>query len=100
LEEETGFRAATLDPLTRFYTTPGMTDELMWAYIARDLTPVGQRLEPDERMTVHAMDAPGALAMIGSGELMDGKSIQTLLLAWRRGLLGSGPGVGTAVNRL
>jgi ADP-ribose pyrophosphatase len=89
LEEETGFRAATITPLTRFYTTPGMTNELMWAYVAKGLTHVGARPEPDERMTVHTLDAAEVLAMIGRGELMDGKSIVTLLLAERQGLLGT-----------
>ncbi len=35
LIEETGFRAATLIPLGWFYTTPGLTDEKMYAFVAR-----------------------------------------------------------------
>lgn len=87
LAEETGYEAATITPLGRFYTTPGVTDELMWAFVATGLRHVGQRLEEDERLTVHPVPAPEALAMIDRGELMDGKSIATLLLAARRGLI-------------
>lgn len=89
LEEETGYAAATIEPLTRFYTTPGMTDELMWGYVARGLRAVGQRTEPDERITVHEVGGAAAIGMIQQGELMDGKSILTLLLAERLGLLGT-----------
>ncbi len=87
LAEETGYEAATITPLGRFYTTPGVTDELMWAFVAKGLRHVGQRLEPDERLTVHPVPAPEALAMVDRGEMMDGKSIATLLLAARRGMI-------------
>ncbi len=87
LEEEAGYQAATLELLTRFYTTPGMTDELMWAYLAHGLTPVGQRLEEDESLTVEPVAASAAMRMIESGELQDAKSILTLLLARSRGML-------------
>jgi ADP-ribose pyrophosphatase len=87
LEEETGYRAATMEPLSRFYTTPGMTDELMWAFVAGGLVQVGQRLEEDEQLSVEPVSAARALSMIESGELMDGKSMLALLLAERNGQL-------------
>jgi ADP-ribose pyrophosphatase len=89
LKEETGFTAARIDPLCRFYTSPGLTDELMWAYAATGLTQGSQELELDERVTVHPTPVARALAMISTGELADAKSILTLLLAKQRGLLGS-----------
>lgn len=87
LIEETGFRAATLTPLGRFYTSPGLSDELMWAFVARGLSHVGQRLEDDERLTVAPTPLDEVLAMIDRGELLDGKSIAMLLLARRSGLI-------------
>jgi ADP-ribose pyrophosphatase len=87
LEEETGFSAATIRYLTRFYTSPGLSDELMWAYAAQGLTPVGQRLEADERVTVHPTPVSKVLSMIASGELADGKSITGVLMAHAQGLL-------------
>lgn len=87
LEEETGYRAATVEPLARFYTTPGLTDELMHAFVARGLTHVGQRLEPYEVLTVHTVPVRELLAMIDRGALIDGKSVCALLIAERRGLL-------------
>lgn len=87
LEEETGYRAATVEPLARFYTTPGLTDELMHAFVARGLTHVGQRLEAYEVLTVEIVPVGEVLAMIDRGGLLDGKSLGALLLAERRGLL-------------
>jgi ADP-ribose pyrophosphatase len=88
LVEETGYSAATWTPLARFYTGPGLTDEFMHAFLATDLSHVGQRLEADEQMSVRVIPVPEALALIDRGELVDGKSIVVLLVAHRRGLLG------------
>jgi len=87
LHEEAGCLAATWTPLGRFYTSPGLSDELMWAYAARDLTMVGQSLEPDGSRSVHPTPASRVLEMIDRGELVDGKSMLTVLLAVRQGLL-------------
>lgn len=87
LVEETGYSAATLAPLFRFYTGPGLTDEFMHAFLATELSQVGQRLEADEQMSVRAYGVRDALALIDDGELVDAKSIAVLLYAERRGLL-------------
>lgn len=87
LVEETGYRAERMEPLVTFYTTPGLTDERMHAFIATGLTPVGQALEEDEHIEVHPTPVADALAMLDRGDLTDGKSILALLLALRRGLL-------------
>ena len=87
LIEETGFRGGTIEPIASFYTTPGMTDELMHAFIATDLEYVGQQLEADEEIRVEVMPVDRALGMIEGGEIVDGKTITALLLAHRRGML-------------
>lgn len=89
LREETGYLAATIAPLGWFYTSPGLSDERMWAFVASGLTPVGQALEADEHLTVHPMPASRALDMIRTGELVDAKSMLTLMWAERSGLLAS-----------
>ena len=78
LEEETGMRAGTWQFLTRFYTTPGFTSELMHLYLATDLTPAhGDRLGPDEdeRLLLERMPFDAALAAVERGEIVDAKSI-------------------------
>ena len=87
LAEETGYQSSNLRPLGRFYTSPGLSDELMWAFWATDLSPVGQNLEVDEDLSVHPVSARQALDMLDSRELCDAKSMVTLLMAQRRGLL-------------
>jgi ADP-ribose pyrophosphatase len=87
LIEETGYQAATLIPLGWFYTTPGLTDEQMFAFAATGLTHVGQKLEEDESIDVEIVPAARALDMIRTGELRDAKSMLAILLADRAGLL-------------
>jgi ADP-ribose pyrophosphatase len=87
LIEETGYQAAKITKICAFYTTPGLTDELMHAYVARGLTFVGQRLEADESMTVVPVPANDTLGMIDRGELSDAKTILILLWAGRNGML-------------
>jgi ADP-ribose pyrophosphatase len=87
LVEETGYKAATVRPLGWFYTTPGLTDEKMYAFAATGLTAVGQDLEEDENIVVEVMPEREALQAITSGDLRDAKSMLALLLAERAGVL-------------
>ncbi|MEM7622328.1 MAG: NUDIX hydrolase [Planctomycetota bacterium] len=85
LREETGYEASILYPLARFYTTPGITDELMHAYVATGLTHVGVSPEAHENITVHTHSTSDVAAKLGSGELLDGKSVLALLAGARAG---------------
>lgn len=87
LEEEIGYTSDDLRPLGAFYTTPGLTDEIMHTYAALNLRHVGQRLEADEKITVRIITPDEAFAMIDDGRMMDAKSMLALLLARRKGLL-------------
>ncbi len=87
LEEEAGYRAAAVEHLATFYTTPGMTDESMHAYLATGLTKTTQNLMEDEEIRVEIVPVEGALRMIDSGDLVDAKSMLALLLAHRQGKL-------------
>lgn len=92
LIEETGYQAARIEPIGWYYTTPGLTDEKMYAFAAYGLTHVGQDLEDDETIEVDSIAAPRVLEMIDSGEIRDGKSIAAILLADRRGMLNAATG--------
>lgn len=87
LLEETGYQAATLTPLSRFHTSPGMSDELMWAFVATGLRAGEQALEQDERITVHPTGVDRVFEMIANAEMTDAKSMLTLHLARASGLL-------------
>lgn len=88
LGEETGFRAATVEPIFRFHTSPGLSDEVMHAFVARGLAAGETRLQPDERVTVHPTPAYECLKMIEEGVMTDAKSMLVLLRAREMGLLG------------
>ncbi len=82
LIEETGYRAGHLEKVTEFYTSPGFADELMHVYLATDLAPDRQQLEPGERITVQIVAVSEALNMIRDGEIRDGKTIAGLLMCF------------------
>ncbi len=79
LIEETGYQANVIEPLFSFYTTPGFCNELMYAFVAKDLKHIGQKLEESEKITVEALSWKEVLTLIQDGILCDGKTIATLL---------------------
>lgn len=81
LEEETGYRAGGLRYLTRIYTTPGFTDEVIHLFLARELAPGSQRHDDDEFMEIAPFPLSRVLEMIRDGEIVDGKSVAALLYA-------------------
>lgn len=83
LEEETGFRAGGLRYLTRIYTTPGFTDEVIHLFVAWDLEEGEARLDDDEFVEVVRMPFSRVLDMVRGGEIVDGKSVSTILYAER-----------------
>jgi ADP-ribose pyrophosphatase len=85
LVEETGYQAATIEPLGRFHTSPGLSDELMWAYLAFGLSFVGQSLDEGEHLTVEEVPLARAITGATDGLFTDGKSMLTILLARARG---------------
>lgn len=84
LVEETGFAAGRLDPLGWIWTTPGFTDERIWLWLARDLAPARQELEPDEVLSVVELPFERAVEMAVGGEIRDGKTVCALLRAAAR----------------
>jgi ADP-ribose pyrophosphatase len=79
LEEETGHRAALLLPLTRIYTAPGYTDEVIRLYVAAGLSEGQRKLDQDEFMDVVRMPFSRAVEMTRTGEIIDGKSVAAIL---------------------
>jgi ADP-ribose pyrophosphatase len=80
LEEEVGLRAAALEPLLTFWTTPGFCDEVMHLFRATGLTPVPPRPEADEKIEQARFTLDEAMAMVKRGEIREGKTLVALLL--------------------
>ena len=84
LEEEAGYRAGRLEPLCAFYTTPGFTNEFMHAFVATELVPTAQRLEPTEQIRVQIMPLHDALEATSDGRIVDAKTITALQVYYYR----------------
>jgi len=78
LEEETGYRAGSIDPLLEFYTSPGVMSERMSVFVARDLAHVGQNLDDTEEIDVCCMPLGDVADLLIKGRLRDGKTIAAL----------------------
>jgi ADP-ribose pyrophosphatase len=78
LEEETGYAARRIEPLTEFFTTPGFTNEYMYVFLATDLAPTAQQLDETEQIRVEIMDFDDALQATVDGRIIDAKTIAAL----------------------
>ena len=82
IEEETGHRASDVTYQMSFYTTPGISNEVIHLFLARGLTPVSQSLEEGEHITVEPYTLEACLEGIRKGDIADAKTILGLL--WYR----------------
>jgi ADP-ribose pyrophosphatase len=85
LEEETGYRAGHLEFVTRIYTAPGFCDEVIHIFAATELTPGQRNLDDDEFVEPIEVPLSEALAMVGDGRIIDGKTVAGLLHVSRFG---------------
>lgn len=79
LVEEVGYAAAELEPLGGFWSAVGFCDEYVHLFLARELTPVSQELEPDEVIELCPMTLAEAIAKIKNGAILDSKTQLALL---------------------
>jgi ADP-ribose pyrophosphatase len=83
LIEETGYIAGRLEMLHSFLLSPGILDERMHLFVARDLQPGPTARETGEEIENLVVSWSEALAMIDRGEIQDAKSLVGLLW-WNR----------------
>jgi ADP-ribose pyrophosphatase len=80
LAEETGYRAAELEPLGWIWSTPGATDERIWLFAARVTGDGGAAaLEDDEVLERCRLPLAEAVRRAVSGEIHDAKTACALL---------------------
>ncbi|MDA0263784.1 MAG: NUDIX hydrolase [Chloroflexi bacterium] len=81
LQEEIGYTADKLVHLSSFWVAPGWATEFMHAYLATGLRV--SRLDGDEDENIQVVRLPfdEAVAMFKTGEICDGKTISSLLMA-------------------
>ena len=87
LREEVGLLCGRLDYLCTYVPAPGITDERVTIFVARDLTAVAtERHGPEEHdMVVSRVRLSDALAMIEAGEIIDGKTAYAFALLVAQG---------------
>ena len=74
LEEETGYRAATYTPLGTLYPTPGCCDEVVYLYLATDLTAADAHPDADEFLEVERCPLDEMVRRVLAGEITDAKT--------------------------
>ena len=85
LREETGYTAASMEKLCDFVPAPGLADELVTIFLARELTFVGAELigAEEQDITYERVTLAEAHARVVDGSIVDGKTALGLLLAER-----------------
>lgn len=80
LIEETGYTAGRMEPVTKFYMSPGIQNELMHCFVATELTLGDAHREAGEEIQNLVVAWDEAMAMVERGEIEDSKSIAALLV--------------------
>jgi ADP-ribose pyrophosphatase len=80
LEEEIGYRAGKLTKLAEFYPSPGVLSECMHLFLAEELQPAQQKLDPGESIELEILPFDEAVQSVMRGEIRDAKTIVGLLL--------------------
>ena len=79
LEEETGFRAGSLEHLVDVHTAAAYTSEKIAVYVAKDLIPSRQHLDEDEFVDIRRYTFEELNDMIVSGKITDSKTIAAVM---------------------
>ena len=84
LEEETGYRAGTLELLTSIWTAPGFTDEVIHIFQGANLQKGKQNLDQDEVLEIVEWPLEEAISKIIDGTIRDAKTIIGLQMVFGR----------------
>jgi ADP-ribose pyrophosphatase len=75
LIEETGYKAEKWQELARMYSAPGFCNEMLYLYLASELSFVGKNLDEDEETEVVVMRKSDAWQLVLDGKVRDAKTI-------------------------
>lgn len=75
LAEETGYRAESFSLVHEFYSAPGICDEWMSLYVARQLTPGNHAREATEEIANRITSAAEVQELIARGKIRDAKTL-------------------------
>jgi len=81
LKEETGYTASDIRLLTKFFSTVGYSEEVIYVYLCTGLTPGETDFDDTEAISIEEYDLKELADMVRSGEIEDGKTIVAILMA-------------------
>lgn len=81
LMEEAGVRAAQWTDLGGIYSSPGVFGEIVYLYLARELSEAPAATEEHELFEIHWIPLEEALRRAAVGEIKDGKTVSGLFRA-------------------
>jgi ADP-ribose pyrophosphatase len=80
MEEETGYRAGSMERRASILTGPGFTNEVIHIYVAKGLIKTVLNLDEDEFLEVQAYEQNDIRRMIREGLICDAKTITAFYL--------------------
>lgn len=80
LKEETGYSAGKIEYITSFYSSIGYSTEVIYLYLATELSPGETDFDDNESIEVLEYELPELKRMVLNGEIEDAKTIAAILL--------------------
>jgi len=81
LKEETGYTATDIKFLTKFYSSVGYSEEIIYIYLCTGLVPGETAFDDNEAIDIVEMEMDELYRMAVNGEIEDAKTIIAILLA-------------------
>jgi len=82
LKEETGLICESMHYLDPFHPSIGYTDEVIHLFCAWNIAETEKKVDQEEFLLTERLPFKNAVQMVYEGEITDGKSMVSLLLAW------------------
>lgn len=78
LMEECGFRPGKLVPIYQAFLAPGYSTEMMYAFLATELSPEKMEADDDESIEIESFSLDELEAMIDAFEIRDAKTVAAI----------------------
>lgn len=87
LAEETGYRAGSIEHIVTYTPTCGYSNEYLYVYVCKDLTPGETNLDETESIDVVEYTADEIIELIMKKQIIDSKTLVGILFARQAGII-------------
>ena len=87
LAEETGYRAGSIEHIVTYTPTCGYSNEYLYVYVCKELTPGETNLDDTESIDVVEYTADELIEMIMNKKIIDSKTLVGILFARQAGII-------------